>query len=199
MENSNLIENKQLPIISCLLFILFNQFAYGFFKAEEETAQGVLTEGYLTFRSPPRLSFGTSQPRADRMNLLRLGTPVNSIPVVEQANESSLDETGFPLISYEEDSNTTAIYQIPQSEPSPVSVEEPSTNLLPPADPFVSSQDKTFESINSTDELMKLFENDSQINGSRKPSGFQFLPPYTIERGNMIMKSKATYTRKARN
>ena len=47
--------------------------------------------------------------------------------------------------------------------------------------------------------IFKKIEEGMSSGRSTSASGFQFLPPYTVERGNMLMSSKATYTRKQRN
>jgi hypothetical protein len=183
-----------------LVSLLFQMSAFGFFKKDSEIDSSTSAGGYLAFHAPPRLSFSDKPTTADRGFLLLLGKPVNSLEVISDIEDNVTSENDFPLISYDEsDSNQSGIYQIPQNINPPVLSLDGDENILPPADPFVSSEDSTFQSVNNTDELMRLFENGVDRQSSRVAGGFQFLPPFTIERGNMLMQSKATYTRKMRN
>jgi hypothetical protein len=188
------------PTTVLLAPLLFHMSAFGFFKEVPEIDHSTSAGGYLAFHAPPRLSFADKPTTADRGFLLLLGKPINSPVVVADTEDNVTSENDFPLIAYDEsDSNQSGIYQIPQNVNPPILSLDGDENILPPADPFVSSEDSTLQSVNNTDELMRLFENGIDRQSGRVAGGFQFLPPYTVERGNMLMQSKATYTRKMRN
>ena len=184
-----------------LVALLVPLSAFGFFKEEIEVDSYSGSNGYLAFHAPPRLSFADKPTKADRGFLLMLANPINPVEVLSDVEGNATSETDFPLVSYSEsDSNQSGLYQIPQNINPPIlSLNADDDNVLPPADPFVPSDDPTFQSVNDTDELMRLFESGVVDHSSRVAEGFQFLPPYTVERGNMLMQSSATYTRKARN
>ena len=185
--------------MTLLVPFFFHLSTFGFFKKDIEVDPSTASGGYLAFYSPPRLNFAEKPATADRGFLLMLGKPINSVEVVLDIEDNSSSENDFPLISYEEsDSNQSGIYQIPKSVDPSVSRLDVVENILPPADPFVPEEDSTFESVNNTDELMRLFENGVEVQPSQGVGGFQFLPPYTVERGNMLMQSRASYTRKER-
>lgn len=189
--------NRGIVFLSFSLFC--GQQTFGFFKDEQSHVQNESTGGYLAFHSPPKLAFSPAPPIADRTFLLRLGLPTNLSELPPEVDTNVTEQTDFPLVSYtDSETNQSAIYQIPQNSQEPVPAPS-SSNLLPPADPFVAPQPTNYDSINNTDELMRVFEEGMSSGRSTSASGFQFLPPYTVERGNMLMSSKATYTRKQRN
>jgi len=68
---------------------------------------------------------------------------------------------------------------------------------LPPNDPFVSS-DLPEPNLDNTDELMDILESDMSPSNRQLRTRVDFVPPYTMDGGNLIMQSKAKYTRKVR-
>lgn len=188
---------KGFCFISLVLFS--TPLAFGFFKDIETDTQTQSVRGYLAFHSPPKLAFSPLVASADRGTLLRLGNPISSLTASSTDDVNASDQVEFPLTAYgDSDTNQSAIYQIPKISEEPV-LESSNPNLLPPADPFVAPQTTSYGSINTTDELMKVFEEEMDSTRSTNQTGFQFLPPYTLERGNMLMKSGATYTRMQRD
>ena len=186
--------------LALVLLLPFHMTAHGFFREVAEVDSSASPAEYLAFHAPPRLNFADAPPVADRGYLLTLGNPVNAVEVLIDVEDNSSIETEFPIISYDSsDANESGLYQIPINVDTPPQAKEPTENILPPADPFVSSDDNTFDTVNNTDELMRLFENGANPRSNFSSGGFQFLPPYTIERGNMLVESKAKYTRKMRD
>jgi hypothetical protein len=140
--------------------------------------------GYLSFHAPPKLIFHEVPATADRSNLLRLGSPVSSVvEITFSEDNSSAEVSEFPLTSYD-------------GEELPLTLNE-TTEVLPPADPFV---DYTMESsnIDSTDQLIQIFENMEKSGRPSSRSTVNFIPPYTLDSGNFSIESRSSYTRRVR-
>jgi hypothetical protein len=140
---------------------------------------------FLTFHSPPRLRFHEKPVSADRSNLLRLGDPVTQgIEVVADEGNVTTEIEDFPLTSYGE---AKAVDEEPSEMP----------DLLPPADPFI---DYTLgsSSVDSTDQLIQLFENLEQSGNPSSRVSVNFIPPYSTDSGNFKVQSSASYTRRVR-
>ena len=99
------------------------------------------------------------------------------------------------MISYGEDNNQSSpAYEIPLVDQAGDSYLEPA---LPPNDPFVST-DLPEPNLDNTDELMEILESDMRGLNRQLNTRVDFVPPYTIDGGNLIMQSKAKYSRKVR-
>jgi hypothetical protein len=166
--------------------------SYGFFSSSPEEPHARI--GYLVYQSPPKLRFHEVEPQADRRKLLTLEVkddalaPVSTVP-------SSDPENSFPLISYDEDNNQSSpTYEIPLVDQVGDSYLEPA---LPPNDPFVST-DLPEPNLDNTDELMEILESDMRGSNRQLRTRVDFVPPYTMDGGNLMMQSKAKYTRKVR-
>lgn len=166
--------------------------SYGFFSSSPEEPPARI--GYLAFQSPPKLRFHEVEPQADRRKLLTLETKDISIAPVPTTPTSGPDNS-FPLISYDEDNNQSSpSYEIPLVDQAGDSYLEPA---LPPNDPFVST-DLPEPNLDNTDELMEILESDMKGSNRQLRTRVDFVPPYTMDGGNLIMQSKAKYTRKVR-
>jgi len=197
--------NHSFTTITVLAIISFGALlptdCWSFFKdppsGYEEGGDNPSPRNYLAFQSPPRLFYSSPVPVADRGNLfmLREITPAVEEDFIE--SNSSMEES-FPVIDLAtEETNSSVLYQIPSSYTLP-NEEQGQGPALPPADPFVPQDANQLESINSTDELFRLFERDSAQSSQAGSTSFQFFPPFTIDRGNMTLGSRASYTRKQR-
>jgi hypothetical protein len=166
--------------------------SHGFFSSSPEKPPARI--GYLAFQSPSKLRFHEVEPQADRRKLLTLeAKDVASapVPIAPVANP----ETSFPLITYGEDNNQSSpTYEIPLVDQVGDSYLEPA---LPPNDPFVSS-DLPEPNLGNTDELMEILESDMSGSSRQLRTRVDFVPPYTMDGGNLIIQSKAKYTRKVR-
>jgi hypothetical protein len=166
--------------------------SYGFFSSSPEKPPARI--GYLAFQSPPKLRFHEVEPQADRRKLLTLEAKDVALappPIAPVTNP----ENSFPLISYGEDNNQSSpTYEIPLVDQVGDSYLEPA---LPPNDPFVST-DLPEPNLDNTDELMEILESDMRGSNRQLRTRVDFVPPYTMDGGNLIMQSKAKYTRKAR-
>jgi len=184
-----------LPGLICFGFLFFfTHQSLAFFKSIPE--QVPQRTGYLTFQSPPVLRFHEIAPTADRKKLLSLNDnrdlTTGTTPV---KLSSSVDE--FPLVSYDTDANNSRpTYEIPLNNLN--SVQLSAGDTLPPADPFVPMETPE-ANLNNTDELIEILENNSGTQSSGLKSMVEFIPPYTIDQGNMILGSKSKYVRRVRN
>lgn len=166
--------------------------SYGFFSSSSEKPS--TTIGYLAFQSPPKLRFHEVEPQADRRKLLTLEVIDDSLAPVPIAPVDNQDNS-FPLISYDEDNNQSSpSYEIPLGDQAADSYLEAA---LPPNDPFVST-DLPEPNLDNTDELMEILESDMRGSNRQLRTRVDFVPPYTMDGGNLIMQSKAKYTRKVR-
>jgi hypothetical protein len=109
---------------------------------------------------------------------------------------SPADEA-FPLVNYNEDrNNSIPSYDIPLKKEEALQIT--SENALPPIDPFLPV-DTTGPNLNNTDELIQILEANAESPSRSLNSRVEFVPPYTIDGGNMIMESKSKYERRVRN
>ena len=166
--------------------------SYGFFSSSSEETPARI--GYLAFQSPPKLRFHEVEPQADRRKLLTLEAKDVALTPVPTVTPSDPDNS-FPLISYAEDNNqSSSTYEIPLVDQVGDSYLEPA---LPPNDPFVST-DLPEPNLDNTDELMEILESDMRGSNRQLRTRVDFVPPYTMDGGNLMMQSKAKYTRKVR-
>ncbi len=147
--------------------------------------------GYLLSESPPKLRFHEVQPPANRKNLHRLVPKVSQ--EVIQPESPVVSEPAFPIVSFEEpESNST--YQIPLVNGAGFDRDD---NNLPPSDPFTDSSIIS-PNLNNTDELIKILESQPSRGSRRDYMDTEFIPPYTMESGNMLIQSKTKYERRVR-
>jgi len=192
----DILQHLPLRFISCFgifLSVLFSAHqVFAFFSSIPDTPPP--RHVYLTTQSPPKLRFHEVTPRADRRKLLSLRKEnvlaVSDAPTVNRAKGDS-----FPLISYGDDSNQSSpTYEIPLVENPNVLVFETS---LPPNDPFVSDNPPE-PNIDNTDELMEILESNIGNSNRNVRTRVEFVPPYTMDGGNLMMESRTKYTRKVR-
>jgi len=192
--NSTILKFKSIKIISFVwvsVFILPCLEVHAFFKFSKKPDRSSKV-GYLLSQSPPPLRYHEPNPTADRKKLLRLvpKTPTEVLTVEDVQPEVS----EFAIVSFEEPENNSS-YQIPLDENS-LNLPAPETPL-PPVDPFIADR-LTVPNLNNTDELIKILEQDSSSPTNRNYMGSEFIPPYTIESGNMMIQSKSSYERRVR-
>jgi len=178
MKNTNNIPNPSVTLVFSLIFLCG---ACHLFSSDRTR------HTYLSFHSPPRLSFHEIPAVADRSNLLRLGSPVSSnveLEIIEDNSSTELSE--FPLTSYDEG-----------NEEIKVSNESGPNDLIPPSDPFVDfSLGST--GVDSTDQLIQIFENLERSGNTPQSTTVNFIPPYTTDSANFKIQSTSRYTRRVR-
>jgi hypothetical protein len=152
---------------------------------------------YLNYMMPKELRFSAPAIEADRGNLLVIvsePSPVSSNIIEVESNQSA--EPSFPVVSYD-DAETTETFDLNSDNPDSsrdindnVSIDE----ALPLADPF---EEMSNSSVNSTDDLLDVFENTTFPSGSNRNSGMiiPFIPPYSSMPDNLTITNQSTYRR----
>jgi hypothetical protein len=150
-------------------------------------AKEVRKNCYLSFHAPPKLHFHETAPQADRFNLLTLGEPVSSNVSALDVEENATNLVNeFPLTSYDESNVDPLVNKISGDE-----------NLLPPSDPFVDYEIGGSQ-VDSTDQLIQLFENMQKSGNPSSRVNVNFIPPYSTDSGNFRIESTASYKRRSR-
>lgn len=165
------------PILSC--FILLQGSLPSILAATKEP-----NHGYLSFHAPPKLRFHEVPATADRSNLLRLGSPVSRVVEITLSEDNASTELSeFPLTSYDGEELSPSLND--------------SADALPPADPFIDYSMES-SSIDSTDQLIQIFENMEKSGRPSSRTAVNFIPPYTLDSGNFSIESRSSYTRRVR-
>jgi hypothetical protein len=152
---------------------------------------------YLNYMMPKELRFSAPAIEADRGNLLVIVSEPPPVPsnIIEVESNQSAD-LSFPVVSYD-DSETAGTFDlnsdIPYSSPNindNVSIDE----ALPLADPF---EEMSNSSVNSTDDLLDVFENATVPSSSNRNSDMiiPFIPPYSSMPDNLTITNQSTYRR----
>ncbi len=144
--------------------------------------------GYLSFTSPQKLRFAPAPIVADRSSLILPMTITISTENDSGDANASLKEIEFPVNDYadspagDSEIDDARELEIPKIAP-PIE--------LPMADPFAGGNS---DAINSTDELMKVFDQ-SRIEVGNSRIAIPFVPPYTVAPESMKISSRSTYRR----
>jgi hypothetical protein len=188
MDYSNI---KTLLRTSITMSVLFFTLKVSAIDTKRFDAPPLARPQYLTFSQPQGLRYKSLEPRVDRRKLLMPSDmKLVSVTVVTQndSNLSSESQPDFPLIGGA-DNNATA------TTPSFRPLAGPSYNsgpVLPLSDPF-NGVDSS--SVNSTDELLQVFESTDFDTPRTTFQNIPFVPPYTVTPDSMRMTNRATYQR----
>ena len=147
--------------------------------------------GYLSSQAPPKLRFHELRPSANRKMLLRLQTEKS--PEVVQVSTPITPEESFPVIGFD-DPEANASYELQLNNALGLKEAEA---VLPPTDPFIDAV-LPDSNLDNTDELIQILEKQSGNGSKRNYLGSEFIPPYTMESGNMLLQSESKYVRRAR-
>jgi hypothetical protein len=147
--------------------------------------------GYLSSQSPPMLRFHELRPSANRKMLHRLQN--GKSPEIVEVSKPSTPEATFPIIAFDEP-DANASYKLPLDNGIGLITNE---GVLPPTDPFIDAV-LPEPNLNNTDELIQLLESQSGKGSNRNYLGSEFIPPYTMESGNMLLQSESKYVRRVR-
>ncbi|MBT7651312.1 MAG: hypothetical protein HN553_10080 [Opitutae bacterium] len=146
---------------------------------------------YLTFSQPQELRYKSTAPSVDRRKLL-LPSDMKIVTVTvvssNDTNSSANSQPGFPLIGNEDNRSSSQPAYRPLSA-SPLSNPNP---VLPLSDPF-GGMNTT--SVNSTDELLQVFETPDFDTSRSRMQNIPFVPPYAVTPDSMRMTNRATYRR----
>ncbi|MDG1326597.1 MAG: hypothetical protein P8P49_12600 [Opitutales bacterium] len=150
---------------------------------------------YVAFTKPITLRYGTSTLPVDRRKLIMPPTSQVAVTITEKESNSSVSTQAndFPLINSEESSNDTPNRPAVELFENMPSVAPPVS--LPLTDPF---QEVGSMGIDSTDELLEVFETSTLTTPRSRMQAIPFVPPYTIAPDNMRITNKATYQRRQR-
>lgn len=176
---------------SCILSVLFLTLKVSAIDTKRFDAPPVARDQYLTFSQPDKLRYSSLLAEIDRRKLLMPSDmKLATITVVVQADENASVSTkpDFPLIGGNEGNSTSTTVQKPLItsnlvNPNPV---------LPLSDPFGNINSS---SINSTDELLQVFESSDFEFPRGRMQNIPFVPPYTISPDSMRITNRATYKR----
>ncbi|MDG1326491.1 MAG: hypothetical protein P8P49_12065 [Opitutales bacterium] len=150
---------------------------------------------YLAFSKPITLRYGTSQLPVDRRKLIM--TPISQITVTTVTRENNESEnsidSGFPLFPSPDKNSSSQIRPTAKLFQNLPNVAPPVA--LPLSDPF---EEVNSIGINSTDELLQVFESSTFSSPRSSIQDIPFVPPYTVAPDNMRVSSGATYQRRQR-
>ena len=178
---------KNFTRISIGLSILFFIFKASAIDTKRFDAPPLARPQYLTFTQPQDLRYKEVHPDVDRRKLLMPSDmKLVTVTVVTDSNTTYQNQPEFPLIG--DDSNSSQNAFKPLANP----VMPRSNPVLPLSDPF-SGVDSS--SVNSTDELLQVFESSSFNSPRQSMQNIPFVPPYTITPDSMRMTNRATYQR----
>ena len=150
---------------------------------------------YLAFTKPVTLTYGSSPLPVDRRTLIMPPTikVVTTNLSVDTNSTAQSDSIGSPELSskmenqaMEERPPLELFQNIPAVAP-PVS--------LPLSDPF---EEISSVGIDSTDELLDVFESSSFSSPRGNVQDIPFVPPYTVAPDNMRITNRSTYQRRQR-
>ena len=185
------LKTKHIFRASFILSVLFFTFKVSAIDTKRFDAPPIARDQYLAFSQPDKLRYSALPAEVDRRKLLMPSDmKLATITVVVQTDENASVSTkpDFPLIGGNEGNSSSKPVQKPllttnMVNPSPV---------LPLSDPFGSINSS---SINSTDELLQVFESSDFESPRGRMQNIPFVPPYTISPDSMRITNRATYKR----
>jgi hypothetical protein len=192
MEHLNLKLLSRASFLICALFFAFQASAI---DTKRFDAPPLARGEYLAFTKPISFRYGSSPIPVDRRTLIMPSSiqVVTTTVIQENNSTTSPASTGFPLI-LPQDENATA-----QTRPMVELFQNIATTAppvaLPLADPF---EEVNSLGINSTDELLEVFESSSFKSPRSSMQDLPFVPPYSVAPDNMRISSSATYQRRQR-
>ena len=191
MELSNL---KFTLRTSFLMSVLFCILQSSVILAKRFDAPQVSRSQYLAFSQPPPLRYESSPLPVDRRKLI---LPPSAIVVTttlnQEVNATSSDGNDFPLIAFNDDNSSYQVKSKPMA-PRNIPLLAPPVSL-PLTDPF---EDVGALGIDSTDELLEVFESSSLNTPRSSMQNIPFVPPYTVAPDNLRVTTRSTYQRRQR-
>ena len=188
----NYLKTKHLLRTSFILGFLLFTFKVSAIDTKRFDAPPLARPEYLTFSQPQELRYKSIAPSADRRKLLlQSDMKIVTVTVVSSndANSSANSQPDFPLIGNEDNRSSSTQ---PAYRPLSASSLSNSNPVLPLSDPF-GGMNTT--SVNSTDELLQVFETPDFDTSRSRMQNIPFVPPYTVTPDSMRMTNRATYRR----
>lgn len=185
MDNYTITKLKK-SLTHLLLFLLIPFVCAGFIETKRFDAKPVPRSKYLRFVKPPVLQFSDPVVQADRSMLLTLSIPSSNPNVSNFSPSNDSNSTPeIPVISYGDDQ------VIPGEDIISPTTTAQSESILPSADPFDESE--TSPVLDSTDDLLDIFEQDGPHDTRLHYNAIPFIPPFTSAPDNLKIESKASY------
>jgi hypothetical protein len=191
------LHTKFLLRTSITLGVLFSFLQVSAIETKRFDAPPLERAKYMAFSKPISLRYGLSPLPVDRTKLIMPPTieVVSTTVEVDQNQTVTTEAPDFPLLSYDDNNVTTKVIPVDQPSVMQVIPQIAPPDNLPLSDPF---EDINSLGIDSTDQLLEVFEN-SNLRAPR--TGFQqipFVPPYTVAPDNLRVTNRATYQRRQR-
>lgn len=181
---------------SVILSVLFLVFQVRAIDTKRFDAPPPSRGEYLAFTKPITFRYGISPAKVDRTKLIMPPTlQIVSTTVEDESNSSSLSSqtNDFPLLPFQDANASLGSNLTSPNFPSIPNIAPPVE--LPLTDPF---EEINSLGIDSTDELLQVFESSSMRTPRTSMQNIPFVPPYTVAPDNMRMTNKATYQRRQR-
>ena len=185
------LKTKHIFRASFILSVLSLTFNVSAIDTKRFDAPPIPRDQYLTFSQPDKLRYSALPLDVDRRKLLMPGDmKLATVTVIVQTDENASVsmKPDFPLIGGNEGNSSTSPVQKPLLASNPVNPNP----VLPLSDPFGSINSS---SINSTDELLQVFESSDFESPRGRMQNIPFVPPYTISTDSMRITNRATYKR----
>ena len=169
---------------------------WGIFETKRFDAKQNDRIKYLNYMMPKNLRFSQPEIVADRGNLLpiKIITVKTQLPVVDISENNVSSSPDFPIISYESSLPDENSPEITSSDDQLINEASVLKEPLPLADPF---EEISKSSINSTDELLNVFEqsniSSNSISGERVL--IPFIPPNSSMPDNLKLSNRSIYRR----
>jgi len=185
----NFVNSSSLRRYLSLFFIICVPISgFSFVETKRFDAKPTPRAKYLVNTRPQVLRYADPVVIADRRVLLSLSTLSTAPqPIIEQ---NATKQPEIPLIAYGQDEIAT--FEDPETTPTTNRNMEAGSPILPAPDPF--SDDETSSSIDSTDDLLNLFEQSNK--NQTINTGYNmipFIPPFTSAPDNLRVESRASY------
>lgn len=187
---------KLLLRTSVILSVLFLVFQVRAIDTKRFDAPPPSRGEYLAFTKPINFRYGISPAKVDRTKLIMPPTIQIVTTTVEKETNSSIvssETNDFPLLPFQDDNSSSGTYMPSLNFPNIPNIAPPVG--LPLTDPF---EEVNSLGIDSTDELLEVFESSSMRTPRSSMQNIPFVPPYTVAPDNMRVTNKATYQRRQR-
>lgn len=187
---------KLLLRTSAILSVLFLVFQVRAIDTKRFDAPPLSRGEYLAFTKPINFRYGISPAKVDRTKLIMPPTiQIVTTTVKQESNSSTVssETNDFPLLPFQDENSSSGTNMPPLNFSNIPNIAPPVG--LPLTDPF---EEVNSLGIDSTDELLEVFESSSMRTPRSSMQNIPFVPPYTVAPDNMRVTNKATYQRRQR-
>jgi hypothetical protein len=179
----------------CLTGVLFFVFQASALDMKRFDAPDPQRGKYLAFTKPARLTYGSSPLPVDRRTLIMpANIKVVTTTLTVESNSTNQSETNASPESLSKIENPALEERPPLELFQNIPAVAPPVSL-PLSDPF---EEVSSVGIDSTDELLDVFESSSFSSPRGNVQDIPFVPPYTVAPDNMRITNRSTYQRRQR-